>query len=154
MDEGNVSGLHRVKIGGEVASGQPLHHDGSSSSIVDCIGQLHQRGCRDRNALRVTSRRIDPSDAIANVEIAYPFSDFKHAARTFDAKNLRVRRFSPRHAQAHTYVHEIDSGDRDLDEDTSRRHGWPRAIDKLHHAGVADPFITTAFISASFYLTD
>ena len=65
VDEGELTGLHRVEVGREVAGGETLHHHGCRGSIVDRIGDRHQRSGRDRDPLRIASGCIDPGDALA-----------------------------------------------------------------------------------------
>jgi hypothetical protein len=65
VDEGDVARLYWVEVGREVAGGETLHHHGCRGSIVDRVGDRHQRSGRDRDPLRIASGRIDPGDALA-----------------------------------------------------------------------------------------
>ena len=42
MNEGDVTRLHRIEIGGEVTGGQTLHHDGCGRTIVDRVGNSNK----------------------------------------------------------------------------------------------------------------
>ncbi|MCY1309640.1 hypothetical protein D9M70_597540 [compost metagenome] len=43
MDERGVSRLDRVEIGGEVARGQSLHHDGGRRLVINRAGKSYER---------------------------------------------------------------------------------------------------------------
>ena len=133
MNEGNITGLHRIEVGREMAGGQPLHHDRGRRSIVDRIGNRHQRRCRDRDPLSITAGRIDPGDTLAGLNSLDAFADCQNSTDAFDAQDLGIGHVSPGNPLTHADIHEVDPGNRDLDQRLARPGDRLRSLDLLQH---------------------
>src|SRR5258705_1212300 len=105
-------------------------------------------------ALCIASGCEVPGNPIADCKITDPIADGKHAPRAFNAEHFRIRRFSPRHALAHTNVQEVHTRGCDFDDDMSRRHDRLRAIDAFHHVGAADLIHNYSFHGVFLFLTE
>ena len=75
MDEGDVAGLHRIEVGGEVAGGQSLHHHRGRRAVVDRYGEpFGQRRCGH-------CRHLDDLDAFLRQPIELATDRVKLAVR-------------------------------------------------------------------------
>ncbi|MNT47130.1 hypothetical protein D3C72_1838220 [compost metagenome] len=68
MDERDVARLGGIKVSGEMAGCQTLHHHRCSGLVVDAIGYRHQRAGRNGDLLRIAAGPIDPGHTLANRE--------------------------------------------------------------------------------------
>src|SRR5258708_6824383 len=116
VDEGDVAGLHRIEVGREVAGGQPLHHHRRRRAVVDRVGNLHQGRGRDGDPLCITAGHVNPGDAPTGFDIFDTISHRKDTAHSLDAQNHRLGNVGPKHATAHTDIHEVDAGNGNLDQ--------------------------------------
>ena len=85
VNQCDITRLNRMEVRREMAGGQPLHHQRCRRPVADRIWHGRKRGNRQRDALRVAARTIDPGDALARPKLGYAVAHGDDAARTFDA---------------------------------------------------------------------
>ena len=94
--------------------GQPLHHQRRPDSVVDLVGQPHERIDVRHDPLGVAGRNEHPRDALAHLPALHTGADIDDAPGTFDAKNGRLVA-TGRHPTTRANIHEVHARRSHLD---------------------------------------